>query len=90
MCICTPALTCARIGSLQVNTQGEIPSACSGLEWLAKDTVSKAAVVGLVVLLATKMVTAYMNAPGGRPASVASALCSLALDTACFAVGKFM
>ena len=46
-------------------------------------------VVGMVILLATTMVTACMDAPvGGRSTALAGAICSVALDAACLAVGE--
>ena len=43
----------------------------------------------MVILLATTVATACMDAPvGGRSTALAGAICSVALDAACLAVGE--
>lgn len=62
---------------------------CRGLAWFAQSTTSKAVVVGMVILLAITMVTAYMDTPvGGRTSYLAGAMCSVALDAACLLIGE--
>ncbi|KAA6428610.1 MAG: hypothetical protein FRX49_01485 [Trebouxia sp. A1-2] len=69
----------------QMSGKGSI---AKGLAWFAQSTTSKAVVVGMVILLAITMVTAYMDTPvGGRTSYLAGAMCSVALDAACLLIG---